>query len=127
MIEQAIISALRESRFGFDAIPIFFNHIPEDVEVGAMIDTPIPGYEIDPDWPGYFNDMTELVIRHPDPQEGFRLCREAMKILTVRSQTFDGYHFNHIRPVTEPTAYPVSTSGSREFAIRFDFSCYRID
>ena len=127
MIERAIIEALERSRLGFETYPIFYNTIPESVPVAVMVDTPIPGFEIDPELPGYFNDMIEIVIRHNDPEAGINLCRKVMKVLEVRSLRIGGYHFNHIRPVSEPTAYPLSAAGNGEFAVRFEFSCYRVD
>lgn len=127
MIERALAGILKSSRVGFDHMPVFFNFIPEDVNVAAMIDTPIPGYEIDPDLPGYYNDITEVVIRHVDPEKGFDLCRATMSVLNVINQQHGGYHFNYVRPVSEPTAYPLSNGGMREFAMRFEFSCYRVN
>lgn len=127
MIERALIDALKASRVGFDNMPVFFNFIPEDVNTAVMIDTPIPGFEIDPELPGYYNDITEVVVRHVDPEKGFELCQSAMSELNVTNRQYGGYHFNYVRPVSEPTAYPLSKGGMREFAIRFEFSCYRVN
>lgn len=127
MIEQALIEGIKRSRVGFDNVPVFYNFIPEDVTVAIMIDTPIPGFEIDPELPGYFNDIIEVVLRHSDPKAGIDLCRGAMKVLNVVNQRFGDYHFNYVRPISEPTAFPLSKGGLREFAVRFEFSCYRLD
>jgi len=127
MIERALVTALKDSRVGFDSLPVFFNFIPESEHVAVMIDTPIPGFEIDPELPGYYNDVTEVVVRHVDPEKGFELCKTAMSVLNVINRQYAGYHFNYIRPISEPTGYPLPDSGVREFAVRFEFSCYRVD
>lgn len=127
MIERAFVAAMMLSSEELDGLPIFFNFIPENAKSAIMVDTPIPGYEIDPELPGYYNDVTEVVVRHADPERGFEVCQAAMRVLNVINQQYAGYHFNYIRPVTEPTAYPLAKSGLREFAVRFEFSCYRVD
>lgn len=127
MIERAIIQGLKNSRVGFENTPVFFNTIPESVTFGIMVDTPIPGFEIDPELPGYFNDIIEIVVRHFDPEEGFKLCKLAMDVLNVVNQRYGDYHFNHVRPISEPTVYPLSKGGLFEFAFRLEFSCYRFD
>lgn len=126
MIEKALIDGIKQDPRLAD-IPAFFNFIPEDALIALMIDTPIPGFEIDPELPGYFNDIIELVVRHSDPKQGNDLCRVAMTVLDVMNQRFGDYHFNYVRPISEPTVYPLSKGGLREFAVRFEFSCYRVE
>ncbi|MFP3342690.1 minor capsid protein [Halomonas sp. SIMBA_159] len=127
MIERAIVQGLKDSRVGFEKTPVFFNFMPETVNFAIMVDTPIPGFEIDPELPGYYNDIIEIVVRHSDPEAGFALCQKAMKVLNVTNQRFGDYHFNHVRPISEPTTYPISNGGLFEFAFRLEFSCYRLE
>lgn len=126
MIERALVQGLKDSRVGFDKAPVFFNFIPENVTFAIMVDTPIPGFEIDPELPGYFNDIIEIVVRHSDPEQGIKLCRLAMEVLDVTDHRLGDYHFNYVRPISEPTVFPVSKGGLLEFALRFEFSCYRL-
>ncbi|MGY2462242.1 phage tail terminator protein [Vreelandella sulfidaeris] len=127
MIEKAIIDCIKASPIAVNGIPTFFNFIPDTAHIAIMIDTPIPGFEIDHELPGYYKDVIEVVVRHSDPKAGFDLCREAMQVLNVVNRVLGDYHFNYVRPTNEPTAYPVSKGGLREFAVRFEFSCYRVD
>lgn len=127
MIEKTLVDYIKASPIGSDGISAFFNFIPESARVAIMIDTPIPGFEIDPELPGYYNDVIEVVVRHTDPQRGFLLCQRAMQVLNVVNCQIGDYHFNYVRPISEPSAYPLSQGGLLEFAVRFEFSCYRID
>lgn len=71
-----------------------------------MIDTPIPGFEIDHELPGYYKDVIEVVVRHSDPKAGFDLCREAMQVLNVVNRVLGDYHFNYVRPTTSLPRIP---------------------
>jgi len=122
MIAMAIANRLRGV---IDDAPVHFNFIPADEQIAIMVDSPIPGFELDPELPGYFNDMFEVVIRHTTARHGLELCRQAVDKLVITNQRFGDYHFNFIRAITEPAVYPTAKSGLREFAVRFEFSCYQ--
>ena len=121
----SIANYLQSKNVGTVAKTIYVNMLPIDVSLGILLRNDLNGVEIDYELRGYSKFRFQAIVRAPSYFQGENLMQKLSDALTLVNTQIDEYHFNYIRPRTEPVVFPLSEGNFLEFSIYLDASCYR--
>jgi hypothetical protein len=95
---------------------------------GIMVMTPLGGLNNVGEIPRYYQGSLQVLVRHQDPEEGYRIAEELMEALTVIGSplTLENYRISFFRPRGLPIMYPVNDAGLYEHSVNFDGRATRL-
>lgn len=117
---------LQAKKVGVMGKSIYINMLPIDVSLGALLRNDLNGTEIDYELIGYSRTRFQAIVRAPTYPQGESLMEKLTQAITVNNTRMGMYHFNYIRPRTEPVVFPLSEGNLLEFSVYFDVSCYKV-
>lgn len=117
---EPIADLLEQSGCGVKAQSIFINEMRVG-DAGILLKASYKGTPIDPQLPGYYKGEFALVVRGKSYLPARELIMQAMKVLTIYSETELGdMLIKHCRPRTLPVSYPIPAGGLTEFVTNID-------
>lgn len=105
--------------------PVFVNHMPESVEIGILLLSPLTGIEVDPEIPNYFVGQYEAVTRHTSTAAGIQLAKSVADLLKIYEQQVGDLFFKYSQELHMPVVYPESDMDYLELSTNFEFCCYK--
>lgn len=113
---------LEENGVGTIGKDIFVQHLPERAaSTSIMLKNSLEGTPIDHELPGYRRGRFQAVIRCKANkfEEGEELAQLVSDTLTCYEKAIGEFHFNYLRPISEPVAYQLSDGANYEFSVNF--------
>ena len=118
---KPLIDRLVELEVGLPGRTLFINMIPAEATRCVLLRNPLVGTKINYELPGFYKTKFQLIARAGNYEAGEALAEKAIEALTMGHGTRVGnYVIRHCRPLTHPSAYPLSKGNLLEFAVDFD-------
>ena len=121
---ENVAEYLREQGYGTIGIDLFAHRMPEEVNVGVLLTSPLTGVMIDHEMPGYYKSNFLMVIRHREIDTGLSLAETLSNVLSLQEQKLGDVVVNFIRPRFKPVVFPSSQGDNFEASVGFDASYY---
>lgn len=116
-----LIERLQQKRVGVMAKTLFINMIPADAPQGVLLRNPLTGTPIDYEVPGFYRTRFTVIARAGSYTAGEALIGKAIEAITLPHGTKLGnMEFRYCRPLTQPSAFPLSQGNLLEFATEFE-------
>lgn len=106
---------------------VFAYYMPQNINVGVGLLNAVEYIQdIDYDYPTYEKGNFQLVVRHQNYLQGWRLCDAVVNIFTIHQnmRVYDVY-INYVRPMTDIIVFPRTKSGSFEFLVEYEYCIVR--
>lgn len=114
-----IAELIEGAGLGAAGVDLFVGTMPADVSRGVMLLDPLTGHEIDEGLRGFFPTQIQMIVRDPDPLEGYARADALSKALTVTNVENDEVAIAWCRPTTLPVTYPRGDADDVETSVRF--------
>ena len=102
---------------------VFINHMPAEVVDGVLFKEGYSGATIDPEIKGWRKARFQIAVRDKQSNQKAAKARawEIINALDIPGELRipDGILIKHMRPLTEPIAYPISDGVNIEFSLNF--------
>jgi hypothetical protein len=99
---------------------IFIHTMPDTVQKGILLLSPLSGTTIDHELPGYLKGSFQAIARAPRYVDGEALAEAMSRALTIKNQAMGIYKVNYIRPRHLAIPYQHSKANLLEFSVNFD-------
>lgn len=109
----------------FPEVPAFMFHLPETAVPGVLVRSPMGGSRYSEGMgEDYRKSSLQVVVRHRNYPDGYALSRAIADALKLSQTQLDGMYVVHMRPDSDPVAYPISRGDAVEFLINFTVSYF---
>ncbi|MEO9387055.1 phage tail terminator protein [Chromobacterium phragmitis] len=114
LLFRTIAERLEQRGVGKVGVDVFALHMPEDAVRGVLLRNNFNPSKIDYELPGYREAKVVAVCRGESYPDVYELADQVCRALHLENERLGRLHFNHLRPDTEPNAYPTQASGLYE-------------
>ncbi|NQZ53219.1 MAG: hypothetical protein HRT93_03085 [Piscirickettsiaceae bacterium] len=123
---EPIAGYLESKGIAFAGEDLFADHMPENVEEGVLLVSPLIGEQIDYDLPNYRKTSFQVIVRHTDRKKGVALAEMVMEALTLgNTDALTGISVKYMRPRHEPVIFPSSKGDYLEISVNYDTAYIR--
>ncbi len=127
---EMLAQVLVDADLGEIGQTIFVHHMPETLNQGVLLRTPLVGTPVDHYLPGYYKGRVQAIVRAITQTAGDELAIAVIKALQTLggttltdAETDTSLKINYLRPDTLPIVFPRSEGNLKEWSINFD-CCY---
>ncbi len=117
---DSIARKLQTDGLGTIGKEIFIDNMPAKATSGILLRSALLGSPIDYELPGYRNTHFNVATRGKTHKAGEELMARVMLALTLGETKLTGMAIQHMRPRTDPVAFPLSEATIFEFLVIFE-------
>ena len=111
---------LQDDGVGIMGKTIFLGNMPPDAPKAIILkDSPL-GTPIDEELPGYRRSRFHAAVRDESYELGRKLAERVSASFTLKEKVLTGMDIRFIRPLIEPTGFPLADSNIFEFLVIFE-------
>jgi hypothetical protein len=109
---------IAQAGLGTPGRDLYIGAIPNDVKNAVMIRGPIAGTQIDEGMANYYDSYFTVVVRDPNPDEGYSKAEAIATVLKVDRVEDENIFVLKMNPSSLPVSYPKGVSDEVETSMR---------